>query len=103
MASFFLAAAKFGKTFVPNAQAELDKVVGKDRLPTFDDIPNLPYIRAITAETLRWRPVAVLGGTPHAVIADDYYKGMFIPKGSTIIAPLWSSKSLDTYLPTYLP
>ncbi|KAK4208371.1 Fumitremorgin C synthase [Rhypophila decipiens] len=90
LASFFLACAKFGKTFVPKAQAELDKVVGKDRLPTFDDLPNLPYVRAITAETLRWRPVAVLGGTPHAVIADDHYKGMFIPKGSTIIAPLWS-------------
>lgn len=34
----------------------------------------------------------MLGGTPHASTADDVYKGMFIPKGSTIIAPLWSSK-----------
>lgn len=34
----------------------------------------------------------MLGGTPHASTADDVYKGMFIPKGSTIIAPLWSSQ-----------
>lgn len=51
----------------------------------------LPYVRAIASETLRWRPVAVLGGTPHASTADNVYRGMFIPKGSTIIAPLWSS------------
>jgi cytochrome P450 len=71
----------------------LDRVVGGDRLPTFDDLASLDYIRAIVSETLRWRPVAVLGGTPHATTADDTYKGMFIPKGSTIIAPLWGSKS----------
>ena len=67
-------------------------MVGRDRLPTFDDLPQLEYIGAIVSETLRWRPVAVLGGTPHATTADDWYEGMFIPKGSTIIAPLWSSK-----------
>jgi|SRR5579862_4574661 len=45
------------------AQEELDRVVGPDRLPTFDDEERLPYIRAMVKETLRWRPVAVLGGT----------------------------------------
>jgi len=93
LASFLLACAKFGDTFIPRAQAELDRVVGSHRLPTFDDLESLEYLRAIVAETLRWRPVAVLGGTPHATTADDVYKGMFIPKGSTVIAPLWSSKS----------
>ena len=66
--------------------------MGRDRLPTFEDMANLPYVNAIASETLRWRPIAVLGGTPHASTEDDVYKGMFIPKGSTIIAPLWSSK-----------
>ncbi|PKS11704.1 hypothetical protein jhhlp_001692 [Lomentospora prolificans] len=90
LASFILACVKFGPQFIPKAQAELDRVVGSDRLPTFDDLNDLEYIRAIASETLRWRPVAVLGGTPHSSTADDYYRGMFIPKGSTIIAPLWS-------------
>ncbi len=28
-------------------------------------------------------------GTPHAVTEEDSYRGYRIPKGSTIIAPLW--------------
>ncbi|KAJ9161080.1 Cytochrome P450 [Coniochaeta hoffmannii] len=90
LASFLLACVKFGRQFIPKAQEELDRVAGQNRLPTFDDLPNLEYVRAIASETLRWRPVAVLGGTPHASTEDDTYKGMFIPKGSTVIAPLWS-------------
>jgi cytochrome P450 len=29
------------------AHEELDRVVGTDRPPNFDDEPNLPYVRAI--------------------------------------------------------
>ena len=43
------------------AQAELDKVVGRERAPNFEDKNNLPYVQAIVRETLRWRPVAPLG------------------------------------------
>lgn len=35
------------------AHDELDRVVGKDRLPTFDDRQDLPYIRAICTEAFR--------------------------------------------------
>ncbi|KAJ7888809.1 cytochrome P450 [Mycena leptocephala] len=89
LSSFFLACAAFGPSFIPKAQKELDAVVGSDRMPAFEDFDNLPFIRAIVNETLRWRPVAVLGGTPHASTEDFVYQGMFIPKGSTIIANLW--------------
>ncbi|KAF8123441.1 cytochrome P450 [Boletus edulis] len=34
-------------------QAEIDAVVGTDRLPNFDDRPNLPYVKAVLLETLR--------------------------------------------------
>ncbi|KAK4704861.1 hypothetical protein P7C70_g1351, partial [Phenoliferia sp. Uapishka_3] len=67
------------------AQAELDKVVGMSRSPTWNDEVNLPYCRALVKEVLRWRPVAVLGGTPHASTADDIYDGYFIPAGTTIL------------------
>ncbi|CCC10889.1 hypothetical protein SMACR_04120 [Sordaria macrospora] len=106
LASFLLACEKFGQDFIPKAQAELDRVVGSDRLPTFEDMASLPYVTAIISETLRWRPVAVLGGTPHASIADDTYRGMFIPKGSTVIAPLWSIHLNENDFPdphTFLP
>lgn len=58
------------------AQAEVDTVVGFDRMPEYDDHDKLPYVNALINEVLRWRPIAILGGTPHAVTADDVYEGM---------------------------
>ncbi|KAL5313142.1 hypothetical protein ACEPPN_018875 [Leptodophora sp. 'Broadleaf-Isolate-01'] len=70
-------------------QEELDRVVGPDRLPTFDDIPQLPMVRAVVKETARLRPVTA-GGIAHKTTADDVYNGFFIPKGSLIHANLWA-------------
>jgi cytochrome P450 len=60
--SFILGVTVFPQA-MEGAHEELDRVVGPNRLPTFEDEENLPYIRAMVKETLRWRPVAVLGGT----------------------------------------
>jgi cytochrome P450 len=70
------------------AQAELDAVVGRSRLPTFADYPHLPYIRAMVKEVLRWRPIAPLG-VPHRLTMDDWYEGMFIPKGTICLPNVW--------------
>lgn len=43
------------------AQAELDSVVGTNRLPEFSDIDDLPYINAIVTEVLRWHPIVPMG------------------------------------------
>lgn len=67
------------------AQAELDRVIGPHRLPEYDDIEQMPYIRALAMETLRWFPTVPIA-LPHAVSADDEYKGLHIPKGAMIIA-----------------
>ena len=40
------------------AQEEIDRVVGNERLPTFDDKADLPYIEHIVWECLRWNPGA---------------------------------------------
>ncbi|KAF8258897.1 cytochrome P450 [Lactarius quietus] len=66
------------------AHAELDEVVGSARPPTFADIPSLPYIRAMVKETLRWSLTVPFGG-PHIPIADDWYEGTFIPKGTVCL------------------
>jgi hypothetical protein len=88
------------------AQDELDSVIGRERLPTFDDRPRLPFINAMCKEVLRWRPVTPVGafpqtnsharclnsisryrlslpGVPHAAMKDDVYEGFFIPKGES--------------------
>ena len=43
------------------AQAEVDTVVGRERMPTFADQDQLPYVDAIVKEVLRWKPIAPLG------------------------------------------
>ena len=43
------------------AQEEIDRVVGRHRLPSFQDEEHLPYIRVLVKETMRWRGVAPLG------------------------------------------
>jgi len=40
---------------VRKAQEELDRVIGSNRMPTFEDSAELPYIRAMVKEVLRWR------------------------------------------------
>jgi len=70
------------------AQDELDRVVGPNRLPDFSDQQDLPYIRAVCKEVLRWQPATPLG-VPHRTTEDDEYRGMRIPKGATVIANQW--------------
>lgn len=43
------------------AQAEIDAVVGYERLPTMEDRAALPYVNAICKELLRWNVVGPLG------------------------------------------
>ena len=42
-------------------QEEIDRVLGKDRLPTFGDRPSLPYVEAIYREVMRLHPALPLG------------------------------------------
>lgn len=65
--------------------AELDRVVGPSRLPTWHDEANLPYIRALIKEMHRWAPIGSIC-IHHAIDRTDVYKGQLIPKG-TIVFP----------------
>jgi len=86
---WFLVAMMLSPDIQKRAQAELDSVTGRERLPTFEDRPRLPFVDAVCREILRWRPVAPVG-IPHAVTKDDVYAGFFIPKGAMVIGNIWS-------------
>ena len=62
MYSLFMALVLFPHV-QKRAQAELDLVIGRDRLPTFDDRPRLPYVEALCKELTRWQMVTPLGMT----------------------------------------
>ena len=60
MQSIFLAMALHPEV-QKKAQAEIDAVVGLNRLPDFEDRPFLPYVNAVVKESMRWHLVAPLG------------------------------------------
>jgi cytochrome P450 len=74
---------------VEKAQLELDRVLGfAVRLPTFSDLDDLPYLRALCQEIHRWRPVSS-GGFQHAITKDLRYKQYVLPKGNAIVGNHW--------------
>jgi cytochrome P450 len=85
--SFFKAMA-LNPEVQAKAQAEIDAVVGNDRLPNFEDRDLLPYVHALTLEAMRWHSV-VPTSVPHRVTEDNIFQGYFIPKGSLVLANLW--------------
>lgn len=94
MMSLILAMVQHPEEF-EKLQDQVDLVVGKDRMPQFDDLPNLPRVRAVVKETLRWRPVTA-GGLPHLCTKDDIYRmdpngeSLFIPKNTNIHPNQWA-------------
>ncbi|KAL4259189.1 cytochrome P450 family protein [Pleurotus pulmonarius] len=82
--TFFLAMLHYPDV-QKKGQEEIDRVIGPDRLPTFDDFDSLPYVQCVTQEILRWHPAGPLG-VPHRSTEDDTYRGMFIPKGSIVFS-----------------
>lgn len=88
LSTFFLAMTLYPE-IQKKAQAEIDAVVGTDRLPTLADRPHLPYVDAVISETLRWAPVGPLS-VAHRLQEDDIHNGYFIPKGSIIIPNAWA-------------
>ncbi|KAG1843376.1 cytochrome P450 [Suillus subalutaceus] len=71
------------------AQAEIDRVVGSDKLPDFGDRVSMPYVEAVLRETMRFYPIVPLG-VPHSAVNDDMYEGYFIPKGTSILTNIWA-------------
>lgn len=81
--SFYLAMTLYPEV-QKKAQAELDYVIGAERLPTFEDRNNLPYINALVKEALRWNAVLPMG-LPHVLSEDIEFRGYLIPKGGLIM------------------
>ena len=85
--SFFMAMAMHPEAQA-KAQAELDAVVGLDRLPDHSDRDALPYVNAVVKEALRWQNVVPLG-VIHRSMEDDDYKGYFLPEGTLVLPNIW--------------
>lgn len=86
--SFFcLAMAEYPHVQI-KARGEIDRVVGDERLPTFSDRGNMPYVEAVFKECLRWMPNVPMS-LPHETSEEDEYNGYRIPKGAIILPSIW--------------
>ncbi len=70
-------------------QAEIDAVVGRNRLPRLADKPNLNYTQAVIWEIQRKASVSPLG-IAHAAGSDTQLNGLDIPKDALLVANLWA-------------
>ncbi|KAI6142730.1 cytochrome P450 [Pisolithus tinctorius] len=85
--AFFLAMTLYPEV-QRKAQAEIDAVVGSDRLPTFADRESLPYVEALVKEVYRWHAVVPVV-LPHRLTVDDIHNGYYIPRGTLVISNIW--------------
>jgi len=65
--------------------AEIDSVIGRQRLPDAADRPNMPYMSAVVSETFRLSSI-IPGDVLHSTTAATRIGGYDLPKG-TIIMP----------------
>ncbi|KAI0791963.1 cytochrome P450 [Abortiporus biennis] len=93
--TFILAMASFPDV-MKKAQAQIDKVVGRNRMPNITDKADLPYIRALIREVFRWRCVGPTG-LPHYTMEDDIYEGHLIPKGTLVFYNNWAMNRDERY------
>eukprot|EP00057_Strongylocentrotus_purpuratus_P018739 XP_011673213.1 PREDICTED: steroid 17-alpha-hydroxylase/17,20 lyase [Strongylocentrotus purpuratus] len=70
-------------------QAEIDRAIGRKRVPVVDDRGSLPYTEATLYEVMRYSsilPIAV----PHATTCDVNFRGYRIPKGAVVMFNTYS-------------
>ncbi|EKM49780.1 uncharacterized protein PHACADRAFT_265459 [Phanerochaete carnosa HHB-10118-sp] len=87
--SFVILAAASHPEIQAEVQAQLDSVVGKDRVPTFDDEKLLPLVVAFYLETFRWRPIS-LGGVAHRATSDIVWNQYVIPVDAAVFGNHWA-------------
>ena len=65
--------------------AEIERVLGPDCPPTFEDRKNMPFTNAVIHEVQRF--VTLLPHVPRCTSADTRFKGYFIPKVRATLQP----------------
>ncbi|RCV44716.1 hypothetical protein SETIT_9G396800v2 [Setaria italica] len=71
------------------ATEELDRVIGRERLVTEGDIPNLPYMEAVVKEAMRLHPVTPLLA-PRLSREDASMGGYDVPAGTLVFVNVWA-------------
>ncbi|CUA73135.1 Cytochrome P450 2E1 [Rhizoctonia solani] len=73
----------------------LDPTTGQ---PITAEIVNLPYLKNVLREVMRWLPALPLG-IPHATKEEDEYRGYYIPARSVVVPNLWALSREESIYP----
>lgn len=68
---------------------ELDRTVGRHRLPNIQDKPNMPLLQATVLEVLRISSVLPIA-LPHEISEDTTLGSYKIPRGTLVVVNLWA-------------
>ncbi|XP_072143618.1 cytochrome P450 2A11-like [Dermacentor andersoni] len=85
----FLNFADKPDTVQARVQEEIDRVVGRERQPTWEDRKKMHYTMACIWEMNRWKTVSPLG-VPRCVLEDTVFDEFYIPSGTTVVPNLWA-------------
>ncbi|KAI0353714.1 cytochrome P450 [Trametes cingulata] len=94
--TFFLAMMKYPEV-QRKAQEEIDRIVGRHRLPTAADQASLPYTEALITEVMRWLPPVALSS--RSLKQDEWYDDMLFPAGCTILTNIWAMTREESWFP----
>ncbi|CCM05472.1 uncharacterized protein FIBRA_07693 [Fibroporia radiculosa] len=96
ISTFFLMMACYPEV-QRKAQAEIDQITGRSRLPLASDEERLPYLSCVIKELHRIHPTVPL--VPRTAEHDDEYRGYRIPKQAYILVNVWAMAHDPTVYP----